>query len=77
MFCLGDRVSRIYRDNHNNFVEYEGLVLGINEEGIEICWDKQNNSCKRSSLDNIDFTNCSKDEVFKGNNKFTPIKIEY
>lgn len=77
MFCLGDRVSRIYKDNSGNFAEYEGIILGINEEGIEVCWDKRNSSRKRSSVEDIGFTNCSKYEVFNGNDNFTPIKREY
>lgn len=76
-FCLGDRVSRVYKDGMGNRAKYEGIVLGITEDEIKVCWDKQKGSRSISEMESIDFTDCSKEEVFRGNNKFSPIRKKY
>jgi len=69
-FELGDRVIRSYKAGSK---EYKGVVLAIDEKGIEIYWDTLNGKYRPNSMD-IAFTNCSKNEIFNGNEKFTPIK---
>ena len=72
-FDLGDRVKRIYKDKNGKYKEYKGLVLAIDDNGIEIYWDTRDGKYNPDDMD-IAFTNCSINEIFKGNEKYTPIE---
>jgi hypothetical protein len=74
-FNLGDRVKRIYKDKEGKSVEYKGIVLAIDNNGIEIYWDTENGKYRPNNM-NIAFTNCSIDEIFRGNTKYSPITRE-
>jgi len=71
-FELGDRVKRVYKDGRRN-KEYKGIVLAIDDKSIEIYWDTLNGKYRPSYMD-LTFTNCSVNEIFKGSEKFSPIK---
>ena len=72
-FELGDRVRRTYKDKYGENIEYKGIVLAIDENGVEIYWDTIDGKYRPNEM-NIAFTNCPKIEIFKGNEKYTPIE---
>jgi len=74
-FDLGDRVRRVLYDEKGNTKEYKGIVLAIDDNAVEIYWDTVNGHYRPESM-NVGFTNCSAEEVFKGNDKYSPIKKE-
>lgn len=77
-FDLGDRVKRIYKDKNGKNKEYKGIVLAIDNNSIEIYWDTLNGKYNPKEMD-IAFTNCPINEIFNGNEKYTPIEkdIQY
>ena len=72
-FELGDRVKRHYKDKNGKNKEYKGIVLAIDSDGVEIYWDTLNGRYMPKDL-GIAFSNCPKIEIFKGSEKYTPIK---
>ena len=72
-FELGDRVKRIYIDKEGENKEYKGIILAIDEKGIEIYWDTIDGKYRPNDM-NIAFTNCPKIEIFQGTEKYTPIE---
>ena len=71
-FELGDRVKRIYKSK-NGDKEYKGVILAIDENGIEIYWDTQDGKYRPKGM-NVAFTNCPVDEIFSGNERYSPIE---
>ena len=74
-FVLGDRVKRVFRDKDGSTKEYKGIVLAIDKNSIEIYWDTRDGKFRPNGMD-ITFTRCSVNEIFKGNDLFTPIEKE-
>ncbi|MCK5636930.1 MAG: hypothetical protein KAH91_05850 [Thermoplasmatales archaeon] len=72
-FELGDRVKRIYKDKKGRSKEYRGIVLAIDDNGIEIYWDTRDGKYRPNDME-MAFTNCEVREIFKGNEKYTPIE---
>jgi len=72
-FDLGDRVKRNYKDKNGRCREYKGIVLAIDEGGIEIYWDTKDGKYRPNDMD-VAFTNCTVTEIFNGNEKYTPIQ---
>jgi len=72
-FDLGDRVRRIYKDKDGKEKEYRGIVLAIDDNSIEVYWDTKDGKYRPNDMD-IAFTNCQIKEIFKGNEKYTPIE---
>ncbi len=72
-FELGDRVKRIYLNSNGKNLEYEGIVLAIDDKSIEVYWDTRNGKYRPSDMD-VAFTNCPLNEIFSGNEEYTPIK---
>ena len=72
-FELGDRVQRLYKDIYGNSKDYKGIILAIDKKGIEVYWDTEDDRYKPGEM-NIDFTHIEADEVFKGNNKYSPVR---
>ncbi|MEA2056002.1 MAG: hypothetical protein U9O49_04155 [Candidatus Thermoplasmatota archaeon] len=72
-FELGDRVKRICHNSSGKNLEYKGIVLAIDDKGIEIYWDTRNGKYRPGDMD-IAFTNCPLNEIFSGNEEYTPIK---
>ena len=72
-FKLGERVKRRYKDANGKSKEYMGIILAIDNENIEIYWDTLNGKYRPNNMD-ATFTNCSVNDIFKGNKHFSPIK---
>ena len=72
-FNLGDRVKRIYKGENGKKMVYKGIVLSIEEDHIEIYWDTRDGKYRPEDM-NIAFTNCQKNEIFKGNQYYTPVE---
>ena len=72
-FELGDRVKRIFKDENGNNKEYKGIVLAIDAKGIEIYWDTRDGKYRPNDME-IAFTNCPINEIYKGTEKYSPIK---
>ena len=75
VFVLGDRVKRVRKDKDGKTSEYRGTVLAIDKDSIEVYWDTVDGKFRPVGID-MTFTNCSIDEIFKGNDMFTPIEKE-
>ncbi len=72
-FELGDRVKRTFKDKKGKNTTYKGIVLSIEDKSIEIYWDTLNGKYRPNNMD-IAFSHCELDEIFKGNNKYSPIE---
>lgn len=75
-FKLGDRVKRRYKDENGKSKEYMGIILAIDKENIEVYWDTLNGKYRPDNMD-VTFTNCSVNNIFKGNKHYSPIKKEW
>jgi len=73
VFDLGDRVKRLYNDKYGKSREYKGIILAIDNNAIEIYWDTKDGKYCPDDTD-IYFTHCDLEEIFKGNEKYSPIK---
>ncbi len=71
IFHLGDRVRREYRGEDGKTVEYEGLILSMSENAMEVFWDTVDGEYNPAVKG---FTRCSLEEIFEGTNGYTPIK---
>jgi hypothetical protein len=49
--------------------------LAIDKENIEVSWDTLNGKYRPDNMD-VTFTNCSVNNIFKGNKHYSPIKKE-
>ena len=72
-FQLGDRVMRIYQDKYGRKIEYKGIVLKIEKDGMEVYWDTKDGKYKPGEMD-ISFTHCEVEEIFRGDGDYTSIK---
>lgn len=72
-FELGDRVKRIYYAKNGQNKIYKGIILAIDENGVEIYWDTKNGKYRPEDMD-IAFTKCPIAEIFEGTNEYSPIK---
>lgn len=75
-FDLGDRVKRVYKDKNGRNKEYKGIILAIDKKSIEIYWDSRDGKYRPDDM-RIAFTNCPVNEIFKGNEEYTPIKKDH
>jgi hypothetical protein len=71
-FRLGDRVCRKCTDARGKHATYEGIVLAIGEDSIEVFWDTLNGKFRPENMD-VDFTTCSRVEIFQGTMQYSPI----
>jgi len=72
-FKLGQRVMRTYEDKYGKKINYEGIILAIDKDGLEIYWDTLNGKYKPRGLGES-FTHCDKEEIYYGNERYSPIK---
>ncbi len=72
-FELGDRVKRIYTDNNGSSKVYKGIILAIEKNNMEVYWDTLDGKYRPKDM-NIAFTTCTVEEIFKGNEYYSPIK---
>ena len=73
LFKLGDRVKRKYTDSEGKTKLYEGIILAIEQDNIEIYWDTKDGEYKPDDMD-LTFTNCTIKEIFEGDDRYSPIK---
>jgi len=74
-FELGDRVKRIYKDKKGNSRIYKGIVLAIDNKGVEIYWDTKDGRYRPVDMD-IAFTHCQIEEIYNGKENYGPIEKE-
>jgi hypothetical protein len=72
-FQPGDRVTRSLNKDSRSREEYEGIIMAMDSDYLEIYWDIKNGSYCPNSIEE-DFTKCLLDEVCMGNLEFSPIK---
>lgn len=72
-FKPGDRVKRKFRDDEGRMEEYEGIIMNMDGEHLEIYWDTIDGSYCPDLIED-DFTSCPVDEVMNGTEEFSPIK---
>jgi hypothetical protein len=75
-FKLGQRVIRTYEDKYGNKSEYKGIILAIDKNGIEVYWDTLDGNYKPRDMF-ASFTYCNSEEIFYGDEKYSPIKKEF
>ena len=73
IFDIGDRVKKKHIDNSGNKFIYEGIILTITSDFIQIFWDTCDGKYSPYDLDES-FSKITKDEIFNGNNENSPIK---
>ncbi|RLF39954.1 MAG: hypothetical protein DRN12_06255 [Thermoplasmata archaeon] len=69
VFKPGDRVYRKYIDIDGSNSRYEGIILSLTKDSMEVFWDRVNGKYKPTG-----FTKCSMEEIFDGSSGYTPIK---
>lgn len=72
-FQPGDRVYRKINAENGKKEEYEGIIMAMDNDKMEIYWDTIDGKYDPSLIDD-DFTLCSADEVLNGNEEYSPIK---
>lgn len=72
-FQPGDRVFRKMSLTNGKTEEYEGIIMAMDNDKIEVYWDTIDGEYNPSLIDD-DFTLCSVDEVMDGNEEYSPIK---
>ena len=72
-FELGDRVKRVYKNKNGRNKEYKGIILAIDNKGVEIYWDTRDGKYRPNDME-IAFTSCPINEIFQGSDKYTPIE---
>lgn len=73
VFQPGDRVYRKMIVDKHKIKEYEGIIMAMDAENMEIYWDTIDGEYNPNIIDD-DFTLCSIDEALNGNEEFSPIK---
>jgi hypothetical protein len=72
-FKPGDRVKRYYHGEPGSINMYEGIIMTVNHDQLEIYWDKIDGVYCPNLIEN-DFTICNFDEVRNGNQEFSALK---
>ncbi|RLF59642.1 MAG: hypothetical protein DRN27_01980 [Thermoplasmata archaeon] len=72
-FKPGDRVKRSFQGDAGKSKRYEGIIMSMDHDKLEIYWDKIDGMYCPDLIEK-DFTMCSFDEVMNGNYEFTPLK---
>jgi hypothetical protein len=73
VFEPGQRVKRIFTSDDGIIEEYEGIIMAMDNEKMEIYWDTLDGQYCPELIEE-DFTMCCIDEVFNGSEEFSPIK---
>jgi len=72
-FKPGQRVIREYKNDSGEIEEYEGIIMAMDPEYMEIYWDTIDGEYSPDQIID-DFTLCDADEVYNGNQEYSPIK---
>lgn len=75
-FQPGDRVYRKITVEKGKTEEYEGIIMAMDTDRMEVYWDTVDGEYNPSIIDE-DFTMCSVDEVLNGNQECSPIKRKH
>ena len=73
LFQPGERVKRKIKGDEGRIDEYEGIIMAMGEDQMEIYWDTMNGDYNPELIEE-DFTLCSADEVVNGSQECSPIK---
>jgi hypothetical protein len=73
LFQPGERVKRNIKGDEGRIDEYEGIIMAMDHNQMEVYWDTMNGDYSPDLIDE-DFTLCSVDEVLNGNQECSPIK---
>ena len=72
-FRPGQRVIRQYKKESGDIEEYEGIIMAMDPDYMEVYWDTIDGEYSPIDIAD-DFTLCNADEVFNGNQEYSPIK---
>ena len=72
-FKPGNRVKRFYHGETGGTNLYEGIIMTVDHDRLEIYWDKIDGIYCPDHI-NEDFTMCTFDEIMNGNQEFSPLK---
>ena len=72
-FKPGERVVRSIRRDNGTIEVYEGIIMALDNDKMEIYWDTLDGQYSPDAIQN-DFTLCCVDEVLDGSNEYSPIK---
>lgn len=72
-FKPGERVVRQYKKESGEVEEYEGIIMAMDAEYMEVYWDSIDGEYSPDQIVD-DFTLCDVDEVYNGNQEYSPIK---
>ena len=72
-FKPGQRVVRQYKKETGELEEYEGIIMAMDTEAMEIYWDTIDGEYSPDQIVD-DFTLCDADEVYNGTQEYSPIK---
>ena len=75
IFKPGDRVSRRRVDKNGKTDIYNGIIMKMNDKHLEIFWDVMDGKYRPKDIE-VNFTNCSLNDIFEGSDNYTPIKKE-
>ncbi|MFO8077625.1 MAG: hypothetical protein R6U21_03155 [Thermoplasmatota archaeon] len=75
-FQPGDRVYRKINVDNGKTEEYEGIIMAMDNDKMEIYWDTIDGEYNPSLIDD-DFTLCSVDEVLNGTEEYSPMKRKH
>jgi hypothetical protein len=72
-FKPGERVCRRLKKESGEVEEYEGIIMAMDPDYMEIYWDTIDGEYSPEQIID-DFTLCDADEVYNGNREYSPIK---
>lgn len=72
-FKPGERVIRRCKKESGEIEEYEGIIMAMDPDYMEIYWDTIDGEYNPNMIDD-DFTLCDAEEVYDGNQAYSPIK---
>ena len=72
-FKPGERVVRRYKNESGEIEEFEGIIMAMDPDFMEIYWDTINGEYSPDQIMD-DFTLCNAEEVYNGNQEYSPIK---
>ncbi len=72
-FKPGERVIRRLKKDSGEIEEYEGIIMAMDPDYMEVYWDTIDGEYSPDQIID-DFTLCDADEVFNGNQEYSPIK---
>ncbi|MFH1014067.1 MAG: hypothetical protein V1769_06135 [Thermoplasmatota archaeon] len=72
-FKPGERVSRNLRNDEGELEVYEGIIMALDDDRMEIYWDTLDGKYRPEVIEK-DFTMCHVDEVLHGTENYSPIK---